>query len=440
MNWTRLVRGATASAACAAAVVAVAACGSSSSSSSSAAAPSSSAGSTTASTPSGSSGSAGASSAVLGTAHTATGTPVKFGMINVETNAGADFPEVRESAQAAIQYVNTYRNGLDGHPIQLVPCITDGQPATSASCANKLISDHPVADIGGADIGQAASLPILQKAGIAQIGGVDLTPAESSFPNSLIFADVAQTGNSDMGIYAVKNLHAKKVAVIAIGDTQGIFQAQHGELPAVKAAGGQAKLFELPPTQADASSVVSAALAYSPDVVEIESPSQCVAILNALKSLGNTKPIMSIDPCSAPPVIAATSGAANGMLWFQPFDNLIASNSADATLTKAVLAKYAPAKMPVDSPALAGFASVMNIWATFRNTPVSKLTSAYMLSTLKSGSNHVNFLASPYTCNGMAIPTEKAVCSAGQQLYQIKDNKPVLVSAGPYTAGVSLAG
>ena len=174
MNWTRLVRGTTASAACVAAVVAVAACGSSSSSSSSAAAPSSSAGSTTASTPSGSSGSAGASGAVLGTAHTASGTPVKFGMINVETNAGADFPEVRESAQAAIQYINTYRNGLDGHPIQLVPCITDGQPATSASCANKLISDHPVADIGGADIGQAASLPILQKAGIAQIGGVDL--------------------------------------------------------------------------------------------------------------------------------------------------------------------------------------------------------------------------------------------------------------------------
>jgi branched-chain amino acid transport system substrate-binding protein len=361
-------------------------------------------------------------------------------LINVETNAGADFPEVRESEQAAIQYVNQYKDGLDGHPIQLIPCVTDGQPATSASCANKLISDHPVADFGGADIGQAASLPILQKAGIAQIGGVDLTPAESSFPNSIIFADVAQTGNADMGIYAVKTLLAKKVAVIAIGDTQGIFQAQHGEVPAVKSAGGQAKLFELPPTQADASSVVSAALGYNPDVILLESPSQCVALLTALKSLGNTKPIMSIDPCSAPPVISATAGAANGMFWFQPFDDLIVSSTSDAQVTKAVLAKYAPAKMPVDSPALAGFATVMNVWATFHSTPVSQLTSAYMLKTLKTGSDHPNWLASPYTCDGTAIPTEKAICYAGQQLYQIKNNLPVLIDAGPYTAGESLAG
>ena len=86
-------------------------------------------------------------------------------MINVETNAGADFPEVRESAQAAIDYVNAYRGGLDGHPIKLVTCITDGQPATSASCATKLVADHPVADLGGADIAQSASLPILAKAG-----------------------------------------------------------------------------------------------------------------------------------------------------------------------------------------------------------------------------------------------------------------------------------
>jgi branched-chain amino acid transport system substrate-binding protein len=361
-------------------------------------------------------------------------------MINVETNAGADFPEVRESEQAAIDYINQYRDGLDGHPIKLIPCITDGQPATSASCATKLVADHPVADLGGADIAQANSLPILARAGLAQIGGVDLTPAESSAKNSLIFADVAQTGNADISTYAVQALHAKKLAVIAIGDTQGIFQAQHGELPAAKGAGAQAKLFPLPPSQADASSIVSAALGYGPDVIELESPSQCVAILTALKSLGNTKPILSIDPCSAPPVIKASAGAANGMYWFQPFEDLLASSSADATLAKAIIGKYAPAKMPIDSPALAGLSTVMNVWATFHTTPIKQLTSSYMLKTLKSGSNHPNFLANPYTCNGSAIPTEPAICNAGQKLYQIKNDQPVLISAGPYLAGVKYAG
>lgn len=432
-------RSAAAVAASAAAIMVLAACGSSSSSSSSAgAAASTTAASTTSAGTASSSGAAGSSA--LGAPNPATGSAVVFGMINIETNAGADFPEVRESAQAAIDYVNQYRGGLDGHPIKLITCITDGQPATSAGCATKLVSDHPVADIGGADIAQSAALPILAAAGIAQIGGVDLTPAESSAKNSIIFADVAQTGNADIGTYAVQTLHAKKVAVIAIGDNQGIFQANHGELPGVKGAGGQAKLFPLPPTEADASSVVSSALAYDPDVVEIESPSQCVAILSALKSLGNTKPIMAIDPCSAPPVIKATAGAANGMYWFQPFEDLFASSSADATLAKAIIAKYTPAKMPIDSPALAGLSSVMNIWAAFHTTPIKELTSSFMLKTLKSGSNHPNFLANPYTCNGKAIPTEPAICNAGQKLYQIKNGQPVLISAGPYLAGVKYAG
>lgn len=436
------MRSAAGLAATAAATVALAACGSSSSSSSSSAAATSAAGgsSTSAATSAATSSAAGGGSAALGSPNPAKGTPVTFGMINVETNAGADFPEVRESAQAAINYVNQYRGGLNGHPIKLITCITDGQPATSASCANKLVNAHPVADIGGADIGQAASIPILARAGIAQIGGVDLTPAESSAKNSIIFADVAQTGNADIGTYAVQTLHAKKVAVIAIGDTQGIFQAQHGELPAVKGAGGQAKLFPLPPSQADASSVVSSALAFSPDVVEIESPSQCVAILSALKSLGNSKPIMAIDPCSAPPVIKATAGAANGMYWFQPFEDLFASSSPDATLAKAILGKYASPKMPIDSPALAGMSSVMNIWAAFHHTPTKQLTSSYMLKTLRSGSNHPNFLANPYTCDGKAIPAEPAICNAGQKLYQIKDGQPTLISAGPYLAGVKYAG
>ena len=63
-----------------------------------------------------------------------------------------------------------------------------------------------------------------------------------------------------------------------------------------------------------------------------------------------------------------------------------------------------------------------------------------MLKTLRAGSNHPNFLANPYTCDGKAIPTEPAICNAGQKLYQIKNGQPTLVTAGPYLAGVKYAG
>jgi branched-chain amino acid transport system substrate-binding protein len=379
----------------------------------------------------------GASSAALGTPDAAKGTPVVFGMINVESNAGADFPEVREAAQAAVKYVNAYRGGLDGHPIQLNVCITDGSPATSTQCANKLIADHPVAILGGTDLAGANTLPLYAKAGLAYIGGTDLTPAESSAPNAVIFNDVAQSGNSDIGVYAVKTLGAKNVSVISIGDTQGVAQAKGFELPAVQASGGTAKLFSLPPTEADASSVVASAIGADPDAILLESPSQCVSILTALKSLGNTKPILSIDPCSAPSVIQAAAGGADGMYWFEPYQDLFAADpSSDVTLTKAILAKYAPANLAVDSPALSGLSTVMNVWTAFHTTPVSKLTSAYMLKTLRTGT-HPAFLSTTYTCNGQAIKKEPAICSANEYLYQIKGTTPTLVTKD-YTAGANI--
>jgi hypothetical protein len=284
-----------------------------------------------------------------------------------------------------------------------------------------------------------ATLPLYKKAGLDMFGGVDLTPAEASAPNSLIFNDVAQSGNSDIGVYAVKTLHAKNVAVIALGDTQGTSQAKAFELPAVQASGGTAKLVTVPPSQADASSSVASALGSSPAAILLEDPSQCVSLLSSLKSLGNTKPVLSIDPCSAPSVVKAAAGGANGMYWFEPYQDLFAAaQTHDVTLTKAILGKYAPANIEVDSPALAGLSTVMNIWSAFKSTPTSKLTSAYMMKTLKAGT-HPAFLSTSYDCSSNPVKKEPAICSAKEFLYQIKGTTPTLL-AKDYTAGANLGG
>jgi branched-chain amino acid transport system substrate-binding protein len=385
----------------------------------------------------GSSGSGGAS--VLGSPKPAKGSPITFGMISLESNAGADFPEVREAAQAAVKYVNAYRGGLDGHPIKLDICVTDGSPATSVQCANKLIAAHPTAILGGSDLAGANTLPLYKKAGLAYIGGVDFTPAESSAPNSVIFNDIAQSGNSDIGTYAVKTLHAKNIAVIALGDTQGTTQAKLFEIPAVTQAGGTAKLYSVPPSQADASSTVASALSGNPDAILLEDPSQCVSILSSLKSLGNTKPVLSIDPCSAPSVVKAAAGGAENMYWFQPFQDLFAKQQTnDVVLTKAIFAKYAPAKIEVDSPALGGLTTIMNLRSVFHSTPESKLKTAYMLHALRTGT-HKAFLSTTWNCANPPIKKEPAICNADQYLYQIKNSTPTLLASG-YHAGANIGG
>jgi branched-chain amino acid transport system substrate-binding protein len=360
-----------------------------------------------------------------------------FGAINNETNQGADFPEAREAANATVDYVNEYKGGLDGHPIKVNWCITDGTPSVSGNCAKQLIADKPVAILGATDLADAVTIPAYAKAGLTYIGGMNFTPVENSAKNAIIFNDTAQMGNVLAAQYAVNTLKAKKVAIIALGDTQGEFTANTLWVPAVKAAGGQAKVFPAPPTQADLSSVIEAAISWGPQVIGLESPSQCVALLSGLKSAGWSGPVVSIDTCSAPVTIKATAGAAEGMYWFQPFQ-LFTTGTADAKLAQAILSKYAPANIAVDSPSLTEMNTVMNIWTEFHSTPVAQLTSASMLKTLKSASNAPNFLAEPYTCNGTAIPAYQAVCNAKYYAYQVKNGVAARVGTSTYDQGTNI--
>src|SRR5258708_32377382 len=59
-----------------------------------------------------------ASSSALGTPHPASGSPVVFGLLNLQTGP-ATFPEVAEAEQAAAQYHNTYQDGIGGRPIKI---------------------------------------------------------------------------------------------------------------------------------------------------------------------------------------------------------------------------------------------------------------------------------------------------------------------------------
>ena len=136
-------------------------------------------------------------------------------------------------------------------------------------------------------------------------------------------------------------------------------------------------------------------------------------------------------------MIKAAAGAANGMYWFQPFQDLYAAQQTpDVKLAKAILAKYAPANIQVDSPALAGLSTVMNIWNTFKTTSTSQLKTSYILKTLRAGS-HKAFLSTTWDCSAHPIKAEPAICTADQFLYQIKDGTPTLVQSG-YSAGANI--
>ena len=410
----------------AAAVLALTAAGCSSSSSSSSSTPSS--GSTTTA----------ASSSVFGTPKKATGSPYVFGMINDETGA-VTFPEARQGAIAAVDYVNNYLNGINGHPIVIDACTGDGTPATAARCANQLVAAHPLAILGAADVGAPASIPIYQHANLAYLGGIPFTPVPETATNSIQFWSVSVGDNAAAAVYAGKTLGLKSVALIYFSNPQG--ESLLPQITPVFKAAGITTIKDIPlsPTSPDPSPQAALVESSGAQLAYVDVPNGCGNVLKALKSVGFTGKIIGIDPCSAPPVISAAAGGANGVYIASPF-MLQSGSSQQAQLFQAAMKKWAAPGTLIDSISTAGFATVMNVQqmlSTISGTP----TTASILAAFKSGT-HQNFMSHPYTCDGQALKDAPAICNDYYLMNQVENGvvtqpDATWVTSKGYFAGIN---
>src|ERR1700677_750099 len=392
------------------AVIGLVAAGCSSSGSSSSASSGSSS-STASSTP------AAASGSVFGTPKKATGTPYTFGMINDETGA-VTFPEARQGAIAAVDYVNNYLDGINGHPIVIDSCIGDGTPATAARCANQLVADHPLAILGAADTGAPASIPIYAHANLAYLGGIPFTPVPETAANSIQFWSVSVGDNAAAAVYAAKMLGIKSVAIVYFSNAQG--ESLLPQITPVFKAAGVTTVKDIPlsPTSPDPSPQAALVEGSGAQLAYVDIPNGCGNVLKALKSVGFSGKLMGIDPCSAPPVIAAAAGGAEGMYIASPF-MLQSGSSAQAQLFQAAMKKWAAPGTLIDSISTAGFATVMNVQqvlSTISGTP----TTASILAAFKTGT-HQNFLSHAYTCNGQAMKGATAICNDYYLMNQVQN-------------------
>jgi branched-chain amino acid transport system substrate-binding protein len=424
-----------------AAALAVAGCGSSSSGSSSSGGGSGAAASGTTSASNASSGSGSGSGASLGTPHKATGSPYVFGLINDETGP-VTFPEARQAEIAAAQYANNYLNGINGHPIQLVDCISDATAPTSARCANELISKHPLAILGAADTGTPGSEPVYLRAGLAYLGGVPFTPVEQNAPNSVQFWSLSLGDNAAASVYAVKTLGAKNVSVLYFNNSQGKIAGLGIIPPTLKAAGATSvKTVGIPPTSPDPSPEVAQAVSSHPDAVYVDIPNNCGVVLKDLKSLGYTGKVIGIDPCTSPQAISSAAGGAEGMYIATPAN----SAGSEFGVFVSALKKYAAPNTAIDGISEVSFATVLNVrgaLSTLKGTPTTKS----ILAAFKSGSNHPNYMSHPYTCNGQAVAKAVSICNDYYLMEQIKNGQPVIsnptdwVTSKGYFKGLTLGG
>jgi branched-chain amino acid transport system substrate-binding protein len=365
----------------------------------------------------GSTSTAAAGTSSFGTPKKATGTPYVFGMINDETGA-VTFPEARQGAIAAVNYVNNYLDGINGHPIQIDECTGDGTPATAARCANQLVAAHPMAILGAADVGGPASIPIYAHANLAYLGGIPFTPVPETAANSIQFWSVSVGDNAAAAVYAGKTLGVKSVALVYFSNAQG--ESIIPQITPVFKAAGVTTIKDIPlsPTSPDPSPQAALIESSGAQLAYVDVPNGCGNVLKALKSVGYTGKIMGIDPCGAPPVIAAAAGGAQGMYIASPFI-LQSGSNPQAQLFEAAMKKWAAPGTLIDSISTAGFATVINVQAVLSKISGTP-TTASILAAFKTGT-HDNFLSHPYTCDGQALKGAAAICNDNYLMNQIEN-------------------
>ena len=362
-------------------------------------------------------------SAALGTPKKASGDPIVVGLLNLESGP-VTFPEYRQAAEAAVKYINDYKGGIGGRPVQLETCATDGQPSTSGRCAGQIADKKPAFILGGADTGAPGAYPVWKRANLAVVGGIPFTPVESNANNGVMFISVSIADNAAASKYAVEKLGVKKASVIYTDDTQGKFTGLAVIAGVLKAQGVDVKTVPLAPNAADFSSVAASAIENQPDMVYVNSPNACPGVLKALKSVGNQAKIFGIDPCTSPPALKTAGDAAEGLYFAQPFDSLD-SGSKDTNVMVAAMQKYGEKNVALDSIAQAGFNSVMNMQSSLNG--VKDLNTDAILKAFKGSSEQPNFMAHPFLCNGKQVPGASSVCNAFQKMKQVKAGKVTTV-------------
>lgn len=212
--------------------------------------------------------------------------PVTVGFHNLE-GGSISLADVRIGFEAGIAYVNDHLGGIDGHPLAAIDCKTDGTPEASVNCANQFVEEEAVLAVQGADFGADAMLPVLQSAGLAELGSFPLTPGMNSAVGDAFFMQGSAEEGYAATLVQLQNLGASKVALVMV-DAPTSHETYDAIIePAGEKLGIETKVFYVPP-QSDWTVQAATVLAWEPDGIATYVAADALAAVPALRSSGFT--------------------------------------------------------------------------------------------------------------------------------------------------------
>ncbi|MEU9888896.1 ABC transporter substrate-binding protein [Sphaerisporangium sp. NPDC051011] len=211
--------------------------------------------------------------------------PVVIGFRGLEGGT-LSLTDMRKGFESAVDYVNSERGGINGHPLKVVTCKTDVTPESSVNCANKFVGERVVMATQGVDYATDAALPILQKAGIVDTSGFAYGPLENTAVGDAYVAYASNEEGYAAGVVQLAKMGAKSMAMV-LADVPPLHTAMDKVIvPAAERLGVKVTpFFFSSPT--DWTSFGATVLASDPNAIAFYGvDADCIAAVPAFRSLG----------------------------------------------------------------------------------------------------------------------------------------------------------
>jgi branched-chain amino acid transport system substrate-binding protein len=344
--------------------------------------------------------------------------PIVIGAINTQGGQVLVGPGWTDGIKSAVQYVNRFLGGVQGHPLVVSYCFTTSAEEEGTKCGQKFANDRRIQVVmfGAVAVGNQSFYAALGNRK-PTVGGVELLPVDAQRKTGFALFGTNDSVLGPWGTFGKDVLHAKTASVIYM-QVPGIDHGAQVEKASLESAGIKTTLVGFAPTATDLTGPLTASGAQNADMIIPQTPANgCVQVAKALESLGKSKtPVVSNPLCLTPDVAAGLGGD------LAKWDYGIASSLGFDTTDPAV-PPFLRGLKAVGQPKLAADAWVIVAWGQILTTVklmnrigVKSMTSAKFTTAIRNFRGPQALGAPSLHCG--KYPAEPAACNDQTQFFQ----------------------
>jgi branched-chain amino acid transport system substrate-binding protein len=336
--------------------------------------------------------------------------PITIGFVNQQGGANDVGPGATEGAKLAVEYVNKYAGGIDGHPVRLHTCFISTAEEQGQQCGQKMANDKDV-DVVGVGAVAIGAQPLNASIGGEKpmVWGVSVNQVDTKNKNGYILFGDSFHILAPWGTFGRDVLKAKSAAVV-YPQVPGIIEGANAMVKGLQAAGITVKRVGYEANATDLVGPLAAAGAQSADMIVPQSDAKgCINLAKALEQSGVDAPVVSNPLCLNPLVAKGLGG--DVPKWYYGIASSLTADPTDPAAKAMVdaMTKLGKADLAPDPWVPTTMATVLTIVKYMNAVGADKLSSEAIAEQARAFKGPLAFGAPALQCE--KYPDAPAVCN-----------------------------